>query len=44
MERKDIILIAIFGTIRTFIVLIGIAAWFYLRAKKIKQWNNDLKK
>ncbi|CAL7946737.1 unnamed protein product [Xylocopa violacea] len=41
MERKEIILTAVFGTFGGLAVLVvfGVAAWLYLRAKKSKQRN-----
>ncbi|KAF3425795.1 hypothetical protein E2986_12795 [Frieseomelitta varia] len=43
MERRNVILTAIFGTVGGLAILVvfGMAAWLYLRAKKSKQ-DNDL--
>ncbi|XP_054006558.1 synaptotagmin-7 isoform X1 [Hylaeus anthracinus] len=43
MERKGVILTAIFGTVGGLAVLValGLAAWLYLRAKKSKQRDDD---
>ncbi|KAK1136448.1 hypothetical protein K0M31_000999 [Melipona bicolor] len=44
MERRNVILTAIFGTVGGLAILVvfGMAAWLYLRAKKSKQQDNDL--
>ncbi|KAG7201525.1 hypothetical protein KM043_004277 [Ampulex compressa] len=44
MERRDVILTAVFGTVGALAVLFGLAlaAWLYLRAKKSKQRDDDL--
>ncbi|CAK9805512.1 hypothetical protein ANTQUA_LOCUS4458 [Anthophora quadrimaculata] len=43
MEQRDVILSAVFGTIGGLLVLVvlGLAIWFYLRAKKSKQRDKD---
>lgn len=44
MERRDIILMAVFGTIGGLAVLVvlGLAAWLYLRARKSKERDDHL--
>ncbi|XP_060821953.1 synaptotagmin-7 isoform X2 [Bombus pascuorum] len=44
MERKDVILTAVFGTVGGLAILVvfGMAAWLYLRTKKSKRRDNDL--
>ncbi|XP_043670344.1 synaptotagmin-7 isoform X1 [Vespula pensylvanica] len=44
MERRDMILTAVFGTVGALavIVALGLAVWFYLRARKSKQRDDDL--
>lgn len=44
MERKGVILMAIFGTIGGLAVLVGLglAAWLYLRVRRAKQQDEDL--
>ncbi|XP_012288340.1 synaptotagmin-7 isoform X2 [Orussus abietinus] len=44
MERRDIILTAVFGTVGAVGVLValGLAAWLYLRARRSKQREDDL--
>ncbi|CAK9799508.1 SYT7 [Anthophora plagiata] len=46
MERRDVILSAVFGTIGGLLVLVvlGLAIWFYLRAKKSKQRDKDFER
>ncbi|XP_011255089.1 synaptotagmin-7 isoform X2 [Camponotus floridanus] len=44
MERRDVILTAVFGTVGALAILIGLALamWLYLRARKSKQQDDDL--
>ncbi|XP_015178475.1 PREDICTED: synaptotagmin-7 [Polistes dominula] len=44
MERRDMILTAVFGTVGALavIVALGLAVWFYIRARKSKQRDDDL--
>lgn len=44
MERRDVILTAVFGTVGAVAVLVGLglAAWLYLRARRSKQRDGDL--
>lgn len=44
MERRDVILTAVFGTFGALAILVGIALamWLYLRARKSKQRDDDL--
>ncbi|KYQ54961.1 hypothetical protein ALC60_06303 [Trachymyrmex zeteki] len=44
MERRDVILTAVFGTIGALAILVGLALamWLYLRARKSKQRDDDL--
>ncbi|XP_066587956.1 synaptotagmin-7 isoform X2 [Prorops nasuta] len=44
MERRDVILTAVFGTVGALVVLggIGLAIWLYLRARNSKQRDDDL--
>ena len=44
MERRDVILTVVFGTLGALVVLLGLglAAWLYLRAKRSKQREADL--
>ncbi|KAK2583900.1 hypothetical protein KPH14_001171 [Odynerus spinipes] len=44
MERRDMILTVVFGTVGALAVIVGLglAAWFYLRARKSKQRDDDL--
>ncbi|XP_070163969.1 LOW QUALITY PROTEIN: synaptotagmin-7 [Polyergus mexicanus] len=44
MERRDVILTAVFGTLGALAILIGLALamWLYLRARKSKQQDDDL--
>ncbi|XP_025153939.1 synaptotagmin-7 isoform X2 [Harpegnathos saltator] len=44
MERRDVILTAVFGTVGALAILIGLAfaMWLYLRARKSKQRDDDL--
>ncbi|XP_077259964.1 synaptotagmin 7 isoform X2 [Temnothorax americanus] len=44
MERRDVILTAVFGTVGALAILVGLALamWLYLRARKSKQRDDDL--
>lgn len=44
MERRDVILTAVFGTLGALGLLLGLglAAWLYLRARRSKQRDVDL--
>ncbi|XP_036140742.1 synaptotagmin-7 isoform X2 [Monomorium pharaonis] len=44
MERRDVILTAVFGTVGALAILVGLAfaMWLYLRARKSKQRDDDL--
>ncbi|KAL7304297.1 hypothetical protein TKK_0003098 [Trichogramma kaykai] len=44
MERRDVILTAVFGTLGALVVLfgLGLAAWLYLRARRSKQGEGEL--
>jgi hypothetical protein len=44
MERRDVILTAVFGTLGALGVLfgLGLAAWLYLRARRSKQRDTDI--
>ncbi|XP_032668898.1 synaptotagmin-7 isoform X1 [Odontomachus brunneus] len=44
MERRDVILTAVFGTLGALAILVGLAfaMWLYLRARKSKQRDDDL--
>ncbi|XP_050448538.1 synaptotagmin-7 isoform X1 [Cataglyphis hispanica] len=44
MERRDVILTAVFGTLGALVILLGLALamWLYLRARKSKQQDDDL--
>lgn len=44
MERRDVILTAVFGTVGAVAVIVGLglAAWLYLRARRSKQRDGDL--
>ncbi|KAI4504251.1 hypothetical protein M0802_000722 [Mischocyttarus mexicanus] len=44
LERRDMILTAVFGTVGALavIVALGLAVWFYIRARKSKQRDDDL--
>lgn len=44
MERRDVILTAVFGTVIALAILVGLALamWLYLRARKSKQRDDDL--
>ncbi|XP_014489022.1 PREDICTED: synaptotagmin-7 isoform X2 [Dinoponera quadriceps] len=44
MERRDVILTAVFGTVGALAILVGLAfaMWLYLRTRKSKQRDDDL--
>ncbi|XP_014603994.1 PREDICTED: synaptotagmin-7 isoform X2 [Polistes canadensis] len=44
MERRDMILTAVFGTVGALAVIVALclAVWFYIRARKSKQRDDDL--